>query len=117
MSLYDRLYKTATKLIKKYGTVNTFNRVQAGAYDPLCGKPRLNNDTTYSASIVKSMDMVQTQPNHDLVSKADLTVIATASSFEKNDTVLIDGVKYSIIDYEPIYPGDKVLAVWLFLRR
>lgn len=117
MTIYARLEKTAYKLIKKYGTLNTFTRKIAGGYDPQCGKARLVSSSTYTAYIVKDQNMIKSIGTEELSKRGDMRLIATAADYEKNDTLLINGVQYSIIDYEPINPGPKVVAVWLFVER
>lgn len=115
MSVYANLKQTADKLIDKFGIEYTFFANQSDAYDPICGTRELNTDSTYTAKAVAypiDVNSATTSQNID----ADVTLIAVAGPYQKNDRVDYDGRIYSIMGMQPITPGDTNCCTYLYLQ-
>lgn len=113
---YQRLLKTANRLIKKSGVEHTFIRDAMGLYNPDLGTPRLNTQTTYSAYAVIDDENIGAQGD-STAKDYDIRMIAQAAPYEVNDTVTVNGVKMHITSTKPIKPGDTKLAQYVFLQK
>ena len=115
-AFYDDLKATAIELIKEFGIEYTFTNSESGAYDSQCGTRELNTETQYTAFAVAFPIDVNSRPD-SLTEQADITLTAEPGNYQKNDTTIFKGETYTIMDLQPIEPGDTQCAVTVFLKR
>lgn len=114
MSIYTSLKTTADRLIAKYGVSYTFTNTAKGARDSN-GQP---------SEVVTTYDVIGVIDNYSIIERTnesirtgDVKMIATYASFLIGDTVIIDTIKYRVVNVLPIKPGAVGVAQQLQLRR
>lgn len=116
MSVYAQLLSTANRLIKRYGVEYTFTRENSSVYNPDTGKSGIDEPSSYTAYAVVTNNVIGTQAS-TTNSDDDIILIAVAADYKNNDSVMVEGVRYTIQRTEPIKPGNTKLAQYVFLEK
>ena len=116
---YNPSVATALRLITKFGAAVTLTTKTAGSYDPSTGAATVTTTSTQSAYGVR-VDWTKQDESWTLVQINDVKLILTASGItttpKVNDTVLFDGITYTIISVKPAQPATVAIVYTLNLR-
>lgn len=115
MSFYTRLEATATRLLTTYGVQYTFTNNIQGSYDPATGQNSITT-TTYNKYVVRDTFNLFEQ-NNTAVEQGDIRALAESGTYTVDDTVVMDGETWRVMDASPITPGATNVAVELRLRK
>jgi len=111
MSFYERIQKTADKLLKGKGQTVTLTKETAGAYDPATGTATVTTSaqTAYGAVFEYGNQNI----DGTLIKEGDKQLLLSAFQTDGtaltapvvNDTVTIGGVIYTITRIKPLAPA------------
>jgi hypothetical protein len=116
MSFYERIQKTADKLLKGKGQTVTLTTQSSGTYDPATGSATVTTSTQYAYGAVFEYNTLQGgryNGEETLIKEGDKQLLLSAYKTDGtaltapvvNDTVTISGVVYTITRIKPLAPA------------
>lgn len=107
MGFYDRISKTALKVIKKYGQVVTITRRTQGAYNPATSTAPVTETTETARGVV--YDYEANEIDGTMVQRSDSKLLLSSIGITKptvNDTAtLANGDKFTIMNVDSVSPA------------
>ncbi|HEX5539901.1 MAG TPA: hypothetical protein VFX01_08960 [Methylophilaceae bacterium] len=128
MSFYSDIGATANRLIADKGQSVTITKITAGTYNPDTGTVE-NTETTYTGNGVlldyNLQDKGVTNEGGALIQMGDkkllLSPIDTSGTslpaFEPNDTVLVDGNTWTVVNAKVLSPAGTIVLQELQIRK
>lgn len=119
MGFYDRISKTALKVIKKYGQVVTITRRTQGAYNPATSTAPVTETTETGRGVV--YDYKDAEVDGTMVQRGDSKLLLSSIGITKptvNDVAtLANGDKFTILDVDVVSPAGTDVVYICQIRR
>jgi predicted transcriptional regulator len=112
---YTPLQQSATRLITKFGAAYAFERLADRGYDAESGKP-ITRRTVYTGEAAIS-EFTKSEVAQNTVEQGDIKLLAEVQDYKIGDLVSVDYFQYRIISIVPIRKSQRVIAVYLHLRK
>ena len=115
---YSPSVATALKLIAKFGAAVTLTTQTTGAYDIPTGAATVTTSTQSGYGV--RTEWTKQDESWTLVQVNDVKLVLAASGIttapKVNDTVLFDGISYTVISVKPAQPATVAIVYTLNLR-
>lgn len=112
---YTPLQNSATKLIEKFGAEYRFERQIDRDYDPETGKP-VSRKFAYTGEAAIS-EFTKSEVAQNTVEQGDIKLLAESKDYKIGDLVSVDCLQFRIVSVLPIRKSQRVVAVYLHLRK
>ena len=116
-SFYGNLAAVATRLLTDKGQLLTFSREISSAFDPITGD-NTTSTSTYTG-YGAAFDYNRNEIDGSMIMKGDIRLIleATDTAPLVDDTTVVDGDTYRVMNVNPTSPAGTVVAYELQLRK
>ena len=115
MSFSSEVAADVVATLTEFGELLTFTRTTKGAYSQATGK-RSNTSGTY-AKVAYGIGAATKEKGGEIVLAGDETLLAEAHTYQVEDTVVIDGDIWRIIQIRKIKAEGNLVAAYLDIRR
>lgn len=118
MNFSQRMIKTATKLINKYGSTLTLKKPSSSSYNPTTGK--VETVAGQEFNFKAHFSQYESEEVQGLIETGDIKVITFYDeniTYTDKDTIVIDGINYNIKNVMPTKAQDQNIIYEIQLRK
>lgn len=106
-------------LVNYFAYPATFRRETKGTFDPVAGKYTGGGTTDYSVTVTPPLEYDLSKIDGTLIQQGDFSVYVADLPVEPNvadadtkDTLVLDGVEYTLVEINPTKLPGGMTAVW-----
>jgi len=117
MALSNEMQKVATDLINKFGSTVILKKPSSSNYDIASGRNIVADGTQISHKA--NIESYSSEEIKGLVQSGDIRIMIATTDYVsvQKDKIIFNSIEYNIINVEPLYLQDAVIAQTLQVRR